>query len=139
MVDESLAAAERLADRGISVEVIDPRTIAPLDLETIVDSVRKTMRVVVTHDAHKHRRRRRRDRGPHAWSRRSTTSTPRRARRGLDVPIPCAPGGLVEAVYPTADSVIVAVERLLRLTLLELERSRLGNLPSTSSRRSSPG
>ena len=48
-----VAAAEVLAARGISVEVIDPRTIAPLDMDTILASVRKTMRLVVAHDAHK--------------------------------------------------------------------------------------
>jgi acetoin:2,6-dichlorophenolindophenol oxidoreductase subunit beta len=53
MVDEALAAADRLADRGISVEVIDPRTLAPLDMETILGSLRKTMRLAVAHDAHR--------------------------------------------------------------------------------------
>ena len=53
MVDEALAAADRLAERGISIEVIDPRTLAPLDMETILDSLRKTMRLAVAHDAHR--------------------------------------------------------------------------------------
>ncbi len=48
-----LAAADTLAGRGISVEVIDPRTIVPLDMETILGSLRKTMRLAVAHDAHK--------------------------------------------------------------------------------------
>ncbi len=43
----ALQAAEELAKEGVSVEVIDPRTIEPLDMETIVKSVRKTGRVVV--------------------------------------------------------------------------------------------
>ena len=51
MVREALKAADRLAADGIEVEVIDPRTIAPLDLETILASVRKTSRCVVAHEA----------------------------------------------------------------------------------------
>jgi len=48
---DSLEAAERLAAEGISVEVVDPRTIQPLDSEAIIDSVRKTGRLVVAHEA----------------------------------------------------------------------------------------
>ena len=51
MVHEALAAADKLAHEGISVEVIDLRTIAPLDTETILGSVRRTGRLVVTHEA----------------------------------------------------------------------------------------
>ncbi len=51
MANESVAAAERLAADGIEVEVIDPRTLQPLDTDTIVESVRKTNRVVVVHEA----------------------------------------------------------------------------------------
>ncbi len=47
---KALAAAEKL-DGELSVEVIDPRTIQPLDLETIVASVRKTGRLLVVHEA----------------------------------------------------------------------------------------
>lgn len=46
-----LSAAEKLAAEGISVEVIDPRTLVPLDIETIVNSVKKTGRVVIAHEA----------------------------------------------------------------------------------------
>jgi pyruvate dehydrogenase E1 component beta subunit len=51
MVDYSLKAVEQLAEEGISVEVIDPRTIAPLDIDTIVRSVQKTGRLVIAHEA----------------------------------------------------------------------------------------
>ena len=51
MVHEALAAAERLADDGISVEVIDLRTVAPLDMNPILDSVRKTSRILIAHEA----------------------------------------------------------------------------------------
>ena len=47
MVLSSLEAAEELAKEGISVEVIDPRTLSPLDIETIVTSVKKTGLVVI--------------------------------------------------------------------------------------------
>ena len=42
LVSESLAAAEELAEEGIEIEVIDPRTLVPLDVETIVESVTRT-------------------------------------------------------------------------------------------------
>jgi pyruvate dehydrogenase E1 component beta subunit len=47
------AAADQLADQGISVEVIDPRTLVPLDTAAIVESVKKTNRVVIVHEAHR--------------------------------------------------------------------------------------
>ncbi len=46
-------AAERLAESGISVEVIDPRTLVPLDTETLVNSVKKTHRAIIVHEAHR--------------------------------------------------------------------------------------
>ncbi len=51
LVHEAVAAAEELAADGIDVEVIDPRTLVPLDLETIVESVSRTHRLVVAHEA----------------------------------------------------------------------------------------
>ena len=51
LVGEAMTAAERLAADGIEAEVIDPRTLVPLDLETIADSVRRTGRAVVAHEA----------------------------------------------------------------------------------------
>jgi pyruvate/2-oxoglutarate/acetoin dehydrogenase E1 component len=54
MVKKSLAAAEMLANEGVSAEVIDPRTLAPLDVKTIVDSVKKTDRLVVVDQAPRH-------------------------------------------------------------------------------------
>jgi acetoin:2,6-dichlorophenolindophenol oxidoreductase subunit beta len=54
LVRESLAAAEELASAGIEVEVIDPRTLVPLDLDTIVESLSRTHRLVVAHEAVRH-------------------------------------------------------------------------------------
>jgi pyruvate/2-oxoglutarate/acetoin dehydrogenase E1 component len=51
LVDEALVAAERLAGEGIEAEVIDPRTLVPLDLDTIVESVGRTHRLVIAHEA----------------------------------------------------------------------------------------
>jgi acetoin:2,6-dichlorophenolindophenol oxidoreductase subunit beta len=51
LVHEALAAAEGLAAEGISVEVIDPRTLVPLDTETIRSSVQKTGRLVIADEA----------------------------------------------------------------------------------------
>jgi acetoin:2,6-dichlorophenolindophenol oxidoreductase subunit beta len=51
MVWRALEAAEKLAGEGISAEVIDPRTIVPLDKQTILDSVKKTGRLVIADEA----------------------------------------------------------------------------------------
>jgi pyruvate dehydrogenase E1 component beta subunit len=47
MVHRALAAADRLQERGISVEVVDPRSLAPLDKQTIITSVEKTGKLVI--------------------------------------------------------------------------------------------
>jgi len=52
MVQKALQAAEKLAAEGIEAEVIDPRTLIPLDVQTLVESVAKTGRVVIAHEAH---------------------------------------------------------------------------------------
>jgi pyruvate dehydrogenase E1 component beta subunit len=52
MVSRALAAAEALAAEGLSVEVIDPRTLVPLDEELILGSVAKTHRLVVVDEGH---------------------------------------------------------------------------------------
>ena len=54
MVDRALAAAERLAADGVQAEVIDPRTLAPLDTATILESVAKTGRLVLVDQATRH-------------------------------------------------------------------------------------
>jgi pyruvate/2-oxoglutarate/acetoin dehydrogenase E1 component len=47
----ALKAADILAEEGISLEVVDPRTLFPLDIDTIVESVKKTSRLVLSHEA----------------------------------------------------------------------------------------
>ncbi len=51
MVSRTLKVAEKLGEEGIEVEVIDPRTLRPLDVDTIIKSVRKTGRLLVIHEA----------------------------------------------------------------------------------------
>jgi 2-oxoisovalerate dehydrogenase E1 component len=51
MVHEAVAAAESLTGEGVSVEVIDLRTVAPLDLAPVLESVHKTSRLVIAHEA----------------------------------------------------------------------------------------
>lgn len=51
LVPKALNAANTLAGEGIEVEVVDPRTLSPLDGETIINSVKKTGRLVVAHEA----------------------------------------------------------------------------------------
>jgi pyruvate dehydrogenase E1 component beta subunit len=53
MLSNTMAAAGQLADQGISVEVIDPRTLVPLDTAALVESVKKTHRAIIVHEAHK--------------------------------------------------------------------------------------
>jgi len=51
MIGAALEAAEELSSNGISVEVIDPRTLSPLDVGTIASSVQKTSRLMIVHEA----------------------------------------------------------------------------------------
>jgi 2-oxoisovalerate dehydrogenase E1 component len=51
MVQRSLAAAEQLATEGISVEIIDPRTVSPLDTDMVLASVKKTGRLLIVDEA----------------------------------------------------------------------------------------
>lgn len=52
MVQRSLIVADRLASEGIQVEVVDPRTLVPLDFQTLMASVEKTRRVVIVDECH---------------------------------------------------------------------------------------
>lgn len=111
LVHEAVAAAEELAGRGVSVEVIDPRTLNPLDLDSIVASVQKTQHLVVAHDAHKRC-------GVGAEIAALVVEqafdyldAPIERVCSLDVPVPSGP--LLTEVYPTAGDIVAAVERSL--------------------------
>jgi acetoin:2,6-dichlorophenolindophenol oxidoreductase subunit beta len=110
MVEDALAAADTLAERGISVEVIDPRTISPLDVDTVIESLKKTMRLAIAHEAHR----------TGGFGAELAALCQERAFEyldapiervaSLDVPIPCGPEW--SEVYPDANSIVAAVERL---------------------------
>ena len=51
MANDTMLAAETLAGEGIDCEVIDPRTLQPFDIDTVIESVRRTNRAVVVHEA----------------------------------------------------------------------------------------
>lgn len=110
-VPEALAAAEELQSEGISVEVIDPRTLNPLDSGTIAESLRKTGRMVITHDAY-------RTCGVAAEiSQRMMEeafdylNAPIVRVTGLDVPIPSGP--LHFSVVPDKKKLITAIRKLV--------------------------
>ena len=50
MVGRALSAAEKLAGEGVSLEVVDPRSLSPLDEDTIINSVKKTHRLLIVHE-----------------------------------------------------------------------------------------
>lgn len=53
VLPKAMEAADLLAKSGISVEVVDPRTLVPLDTETLIESVKKTNRAIIIHEAHR--------------------------------------------------------------------------------------
>jgi len=123
LVHEALAAAEELAKSGISVEVIDPRTLVPLDVETIRASVRKTGRLVIADEA-----------GPTAGFSAEVAAvatedpatfaqlkSPVRRVCALNVPIPYSPS-LEDHVFPDRKRIMAGVREVIEST-----RSVLGS------------
>jgi len=113
MVQVSLAAAEMLAKEGVSAEVVDPRTIVPLDEDTILASVRKTSRAIVVDEGH-------RSYGVSAEiaARISEKAfyhldAPVARLAAMDVPVPFSPA-LEDLTVPTPDDVVAAARRMLR-------------------------
>src|ERR1700758_3240833 len=114
LVHEALAAAETLAAEGISVEVVDPRTLVPLDATTISQSVRKTGRLVIADEA-----------GPTAGFSAEVAAVvtedaatfaqlkaPVKRVCALQVPIPYSPV-LENHVFPDRDRIIAGVRAVL--------------------------
>ena len=105
MVSRCLEAAEALKDHGYSIEVIDLRTLIPLDQETLIASVRKTGKVLIVHEAA-----RTGGFGGEVAAMLAESDAffyldaPIRRVCGLDVPIPYNPN-LEAAVVPTADAI----------------------------------
>ncbi len=112
LAHEALAAAERLsAEDGIEAEVIDPRTLVPLDLDAIVSSVERTNRLVVAHEAVEHG----------GYGAEIAARVQEAAFDHLDAPVervgaPFAPvplsAPLEDAYLPGADEVVAAVRGL---------------------------
>lgn len=113
MVHKSLTAAEKLSDEGISVEVIDPRTLRPLDVDTIAQSVMKTGRLLVVHEAVK----------TAGWAGEIMASVsetpawdyldaPMRRLAGKDVPIPYNPK-LEAAAVPQEDDILREIRAIV--------------------------
>lgn len=112
MVLKALRAAERLAGLGIEAEVIDLCSLAPLDLETVLRSVRKTGRVVIAHEACR--------RGGFGGELAAQIQeeafdfldAPIRRVGALDVPIPYSKP-MEEYVIPDEERIVAAVKRVL--------------------------
>jgi pyruvate dehydrogenase E1 component beta subunit len=113
LVHESLAAAAEAEKEGVSVEVVDPRTLQPLDEETLVASVKKTNRAVVAHEAVVRM----------GWGAEVAAVLQHQAFDWLDapiervgakfVPLPFAPV-MEEFVVPHADDVLEAIKRTVQ-------------------------
>jgi pyruvate/2-oxoglutarate/acetoin dehydrogenase E1 component len=114
LVHEALAAAEELAREGISVEVVDPRTLVPLDTDTIRRSVQKTGRLVIADEA-----------GPTAGFSAEVAAVasedaatfgalkaPVKRVCALQVPIPYSPG-LEDHVFPDRQRIIAGIRAVL--------------------------
>jgi len=111
-VNRALEAAEKLAVEGISVEVIDPRTLVPLDKDTLIQSVVKTGRAVVVHEAHR----------TGGWGAEIASMITEEAFKYLDAPVgrlgakacplPFNPT-LEAAVVPSVEEIIKAVKATL--------------------------
>lgn len=113
MVQHSLKAAEQLASRGISVEIIDPRTVSPLDIDTILQSVSKTGRILVVDEAF----------GPCGFASEIAAQVadagfddldaPIKRLHGAQAPTPYAPT-LEQAVVPNVERIAQAIRELVR-------------------------
>jgi pyruvate dehydrogenase E1 component beta subunit len=110
-VKETLEAADRLAAEGISAEVIDVATLTPLDFDTIHESVKKTGRCVIVHEAPRTGRLRRRDRRAPGGARDVRPAAPVERVTGYDTHIPLY---RLEMKYlPSVERIVAAAKRAL--------------------------
>ncbi len=112
MVHESLAAAERLSKDGAECEVIDLRTLVPLDKQAFLDSVRKTSRALVVYEAHLTGGFGGEVAAIIAQEAFDVLDAPVTRVASLDVPVPFA-GPLEDAVLPDADKIYKAAVDVL--------------------------
>ena len=109
---KAMEAAEKLATRGISAEIVDPRTLDPLDEDTIISSVAKTGRAVIVHEAHR--------RGGYGGEIAAVIADrgfgylkgPIKRVAARDVPIPFSPT-LEDFVLPQVDDIVAGAEQCL--------------------------
>jgi len=111
MVKTAMASAEAAATEGRSIEVVDLRTLSPLDMGPVFESVRKTGRAVVTHEAHANL-----GMGSEVAARISeacfySLEAPVLRVGGFDTPYP--PSRIEEQWLPDLDRVLDAVDRSL--------------------------
>jgi 2-oxoisovalerate dehydrogenase E1 component len=113
MVHEALRAAEELAGEGISVEVIDPRTLVPLDMDTILESVHKTGRLLIVDE----------DYSPCGVGSEIATQVMERGFDDLDAPVRRLNGAFCPVPYsPAFDEVVpnpASIARAVRELLAE--------------------
>lgn len=114
MVHLCLSAAEELLEEGISLEVVDLRTLSPLDKRTIIESVKKTGRLLIVHEAHKT--------GGFGGEIAATVTeseafyyldSPIKRCCSMDVPIPCSLE-LEKNVLPTKERIIASARGLMK-------------------------
>jgi 2-oxoisovalerate dehydrogenase E1 component len=113
MVQHAIKAAETLASEGVSVEIVDPRTVSPLDIESILQSVGKTGRLLIVDEAF----------GPCGFASEiaarvadagfNDLDAPIKRLQGVFAPTPYAPA-LEKAVVPDVAQVINAVRDLMK-------------------------
>jgi acetoin:2,6-dichlorophenolindophenol oxidoreductase subunit beta len=108
----TLEAAGALAEEGISVEVIDPRTLKPLDTETILKSVAKTGRLVLVENTHRLCNVSAEIAAILCEEGFESLKKPILRLSAPDVHVPFSPT-LEALLYPTKDSIIAAVKKLL--------------------------
>lgn len=113
MVMRALAAAERLEQEGISVEVVDPRTLVPLDIGTIAASVKKTGRVVIADEGHVTCGVGAEIAAQIAYDCFDYLDAPIERVGTLDVPIPFSPP-MENYVVPSEDDIVYAVKKAAR-------------------------
>jgi len=123
MVWEAMAAATALAQRGISAEVIDLRTLSPLDIDTLVGSLRRTHRAVVVHEAVMHG-----GIGAEISARIQESAfdwldAPVHRLGAPFAPVPASPV-LEDAFVPNAGQIVASVERMLGLQPMEQKLTR---------------
>ncbi len=114
MVSRSVEAASQLATQGIEATVIDVRTLSPLDMDPINESVAKTGRLMLVQEAPKHvgfmaEVAARVSEGPAIYS----LTEPVTRLCGMDVPIPYAPQ-LEKSVVPQLDDIVSGAQNLMR-------------------------